>query len=173
MTMLSKKVQKAINAQINAELYSAYLYLSMSAWFDSMNLKGFANWMRVQYQEETSHALKFHDYLLSRQGEVKLAAIDAPPTSWKSPLNAFEETLKHEQHVTSLINNLAFLAQEEKDLASGILLQWYVTEQIEEEANADGIFQKLKLVADNPGALFMIDNELAARVYTPPAPAQA
>ena len=171
--MLSKKVQQAINDQINAELYSAYLYLSMSAWFDSMNLKGFANWMRVQYQEETFHALKFYDYLLSRQAEVRLAAIDAPQTAWKSPLDVFEETLKHEQHVTSLINNLAFLAQEEKDLASGILLQWYVTEQIEEEANADGILQKLKLAADNPGALFMIDNELAARVYTPPVTAKA
>ena len=171
--MLSKKVQKAINEQINAELYSAYLYLSMSAWFDSMNLKGFANWMRVQYQEETFHALKFYDYVLSRQGEIKLASIDAPPTSWKSPLNVFEETLKHEQHVTSLINNLAFLAQDEKDLASGILLQWYVTEQIEEEANADAILQKLKLAGDNPGALFMIDNELAARVYTPPAATEA
>ncbi|MCX5770418.1 MAG: ferritin [Candidatus Hydrogenedentes bacterium] len=167
--MLNKKVQKAINDQITAELYSANLYLSMSAWFDSMNLKGFANWMRVQYQEETFHALKFYDYVLSRQGSVTLAGIDAPATVWKSPLNAFEETLKHEQHVTSLINNLAFLAQEEKDLATGILLQWYVTEQIEEEANAEGILQKLKLAGDDPGALFMIDNELAARVYTPPA----
>lgn len=166
--MISKKMQKAINDQINAELFSAYLYLSMAAWFESMNLKGFANWMRVQYQEETFHALKFYDYVLSRQGTITLAAIDAPETKWKSPLHAFEETLKHEQKVTSLIHNLAALAQDEKDFASGITLQWYVTEQVEEESNADAIMQKLKLAADNPGALFMIDAELAARVYTPP-----
>lgn len=167
--MLSEKMQKAINDQINAELYSAYMYLSMSAWFESQNLSGFANWMRVQYQEETFHAMKFYDYVLERGGTVILAAIDAPPKEWKSPLHVFEETLKHEQKVTGLIHNLASLAQDEKDFASGILLQWYVTEQVEEESSADQIRQKVKMVDDSPGALFMLDKELAARVYTPPA----
>jgi len=167
--MLSDKMQKAINDQINAELYSAYMYLSMSAWFESRNLNGFGNWMRVQYQEETFHAMKFYDYVLERGGTVTLAAIDAPPTEWKSPAHVFEETLKHEQKVTSLIHDLAMLAKDEKDLASDIMLQWYVTEQVEEEANADAILQKVKMVGESGNGLFMLDKELAARAYTAPA----
>lgn len=167
--MIKKTLEKAINSQITAEFYSAYLYLSMSAWFAERNLPGFANWTRVQFQEEQFHALKFYDYLLQRQGIVKLAAIDAPPVEWKSPLDVFEQIYKHEIKVTGLINNLMDLAIKESDHACAMMLQWFVNEQVEEESNADAIVQKLKLVQDNPTALFMIDQELAARVFTPPA----
>jgi len=167
--MISKKMQDALNAQINAELYSAYLYLSMAAYFDSINLKGFANWMRVQEREENFHAMKFFDYVLSRQGKVTLAAIDAPPTRWKNPLDVFESVYEHEQKVTSLINKLATLAQKEDDHATGVLLHWFINEQVEEEANADALVQKLKLIGDNSSGLFLLDQELAARVFTPPA----
>jgi len=168
--MISKKMTDAINDQITAELFSSYLYLSMSAHFDGVNLKGFANWLRVQYQEETFHALKFYDYVLSRQGKVVMKAIDAPPVKWKNPIEAFEAVCKHEQMITGRIHKLAALAQAENDFPSSVFLQWYITEQVEEEANADGILQRLKLAGDNAGGLFMIDTELAARVYTPPAP---
>lgn len=167
--MISKKMQDALNAQINAELYSAYLYLSMAAHFDAINLKGFANWMRVQEREENFHAMKFFDYVLSRQGKVALAAIDAPPTRWKNPLDVFEAVYEHEQKVTSLINKLATLAQKEDDHATGVLLHWFINEQVEEEANADALVQKLKLIGDNSSGLFLLDQELAARVFTPPA----
>jgi ferritin len=167
--MLSKKMQDALNEQINAELYSAYLYLSMAAHFEAVNLKGFANWMRVQNQEETFHGMKFFDYVLSRQGRVELKAIAAPPTKWKSPLAVFEAVYEHEVKVTGLINKLATLAQRENDHATGVLLHWFINEQVEEEANADAIVQKLKLVGDNSGGLFLLDQELAQRVYTPPA----
>jgi len=169
--MISKKMADAINKQINAEFYSAYLYLSMAAWFDSMNLKGFANWMRVQQQEEHFHAMKFLDYLLSRQGKVVLEAIEEPATKWKSPLDAFETVYEHEQKVTGLINKLAALAQSETDYPTTVLLHWFINEQVEEESNADAIVQKLKLIGDNASALFLLDQELATRVYTPPAPA--
>jgi ferritin len=171
--MISKKMQEALNSQINAELYSAYLYLSMAAWFDRMNLKGFANWMRVQEQEERFHAMKFFDYVLSRQGTIELRAIEAPAVAWKSPLDAFQAVYEHEVKVTSLINKLATLAREEDDHATAVLLHWYINEQVEEESNADALVQKLKLVGDNASALFMVDTELAARVYTPPATAEA
>jgi len=170
--MLSKKMNDAINDQINAEMYSAYLYLSMAAHFDSVNLKGFANWMRVQAKEEDFHAMKFFDYVLSRQGKVVLKAIDAPPLKWKSPLAAFEAAYTHELKVTSLINKLASLAQRENDYATGVLLQWYINEQVEEESNADGVVQQLKLIGDSSG-LFMLDRELATRVFTPPVAAGA
>lgn len=171
--MLNKKIVEALNNQINAELYSAYLYLSMAAYFESMNLKGFGNWMRVQNQEETFHAMKFYDYVLNRQGTVALQAIDAPQLAWKSPLAAFQAVYDHETKVTSLINKLAGLAQKENDHATSVLLHWFITEQVEEESNADGIVQKLKLIGDNASALFLLDQELAARVFTPPAPGAA
>lgn len=171
--MISKKMQEAINKQINAEIYSSYLYLSMAAWFETSNLKGFANWMRVQAQEENFHAMKFFDYLLSRQGKVELAAIDGPPTKWKSPISAFEAVYEHEQKVTASINKLAALANNENDYATTVLLHWFINEQVEEESNADGLVQKLKLMGDNTGGLFMMDQELAARVFTAPAGAQA
>ena len=171
--MLNKKMVSAINEQINAELYSSYMYLSMAAYFDAINLKGFANWMRVQVQEENFHAMKFFDYVLSRQGKVILKAIAAPPTTWKSPLDVFKATYAHEQKVTSLIEELATLSQKENDHATSVLLQWYITEQVEEESNADGIVQKLKLIGDNSSGLFLLDQELAARVFTPPVAAGA
>jgi len=167
--MLNKKVVAALNEQINAELYSSYLYLSMAAYCDSINLKGFANWMRVQVQEENFHAMKFFDYVLSRQGKVVLKPIEGPPTTWKSPREVFEAVYAHEEKVTALINALAKVAREEEDNATSILLQWYITEQVEEEANADAVIQKLKLIGDNPAGLFMVDQELAARVFVPPA----
>ena len=146
--MISKKMLEAINDQINAEMYSSYLYLSMGAWFESENLKGFGNWMRVHAQEENFHAMKFFDYVLARGGKIALKTIDAPPAKWKSPLDAFEEVFKHEQEVTSLIYKLAEIAQAEKDYATSVLLQWFITEQVEEEANADELIQKLKLMGD-------------------------
>ena len=167
--MLKEKMLAAFNKQINAEMYSAYLYLSMEAYFQSINLTGFANWMRVQTQEEMMHAMKFYDFVFERGGKVTLEAIDKPPFSWESPLAAFKEVLKHEQHVTSLINDLVDLAIKEKDHASNIFLQWFVTEQVEEEASADAVIQRLKLAKDNASGLFMIDAELGQRVFTMPA----
>ena len=167
--MLKEKMLAAFNKQINAEMYSAYLYLSMEAYFQSINLTGFANWMRTQTQEEMMHAMKIYDFVFERGGKVTLEAIDKPPFSWDSPLAAFKEVLKHEQHVTSLINDLVDLAIKEKDHASNIFLQWCVTEQVEEEASADAVIQRLKLAKDNASGLFMIDAELGQRVFTMPA----
>ena len=169
--MLSEKMQDALNKQINAELYSAYFYLSMSAYYESTNLPGFANWMRVQYQEETFHSLKLYDYVNSRGGMVTLTSIDGPPTQWDSPIAPFEDTYKHEQKVTGMINNLVNLALDERDHATNAMLQWFVTEQVEEEKNASAILQQIKLLKDAPNGLFMIDRELAARVFVPPTPA--
>ena len=170
--MLSEKMQDALNRQINAELYSAYFYLSMSAYYESIGLAGFANWMRVQYQEETFHGLKFYDYVNSRGGRVNLMAIDAPPTEWASPVAPFEDTYKHEQKVTGLINDLVNLAIAERDHASNSMLQWFIDEQVEEEKNASDILNQIKLLKDAPNGLFMIDRELATRVYVQPATAE-
>ena len=167
--MISRQIQDAFNNQLNAELYSAYLYLSMSAYFESMNLKGFANWMRCQAQEEMVHAMKFYSFLNDRGGRVVLSAIEGPPVKWDSPLAAFEDAYRHEQKVTGLINNLVDLAMQEKDHSAGAFLQWFVTEQVEEEASADAVVQKLKLAGGQGAALFMIDAELATRVFTMPA----
>ena len=167
--MISAKMEKSINEQINAELYSAYLYLSMKAYFESENLKGFANWMDVQNKEETFHAMKFYTFLADRGGKIKLTSIGGPKTEWKSPLEVFEDVLAHEIKVTKLINNLVDLAITEKDHASNALLQWYVTEQVEEEMNADNIVRQLKLMGEAPGGIFMLDKELATRVFVPPA----
>ncbi|MBU7031244.1 MAG: ferritin [Theionarchaea archaeon] len=170
--MISEKMQKALNSQINAELYSSYLYLSMSSFFSDMTLNGFANWMRIQAQEEQVHAMKFYDYLIERGGKVLLSAIDAPPATWKSPLDVFEYTYKHEQKVTGLINDLVNLAIGEKDHAAVTFLNWFVSEQVEEESSANEILQKLKLIKDSPSWLFMMDRELGSRVFTPPATAE-
>jgi len=166
--MLKKNVEKALNQQINAELYSAYLYLSMNAHFQALNLKGFANWMRVQAMEEFTHADKFSAYVLDRGGHVVLTAIDSPPVTWKSALVVFQETYKHEQKVTGLINALVDLAINEKDHATNNFLQWFVNEQVEEEANADALVQQLKLIGEAGQGLLMLDRELAQRVFTPP-----
>jgi ferritin len=161
--MLKGTIEKAINGQINAELYSAYLYLSMSAYFESNNLPGFAQWMSVQANEEQEHAMKFFKYVLERGGKITLASIDAPPKEWKSPLDAFESVYKHELKVTGLIHKLVDLARSEKDVATENFLMWYVDEQVEEEAHSDAILQKLKLIKDSPNGLYMLDRELAAR----------
>jgi ferritin len=161
--MLGKKIENAINKQINAELWSAYLYLSMSAHFESINLGGFANWMRVQAQEELGHAMKFYHHVIERRGRVTVTAIAAPSISWKSPLNAFEDAFKHEQKVTGMINDLANMAVGEKDHATANMLQWFIDEQVEEESSTDAIVQKLKMIGTNTGGLYMLDHELAQR----------
>lgn len=166
--MMNEKMAKAINDQINAELYSAYLYFSMAAYFDSINLKGAASWMRVQAMEEQAHTKKFYDYLTARGGRVILSEVKAPPSDWKSPLAVFEHVLEHEQMVTGLINSLVDLSLELKDHATNSFLKWYVDEQVEEEESADAVIQSLRLNENNPGGLFMIDKELAQRVFVPP-----
>ncbi len=167
--MLSEKMLEALNGQLNKEIYSAYLYLSMSAYSTYIGLKGFANWFMVQYQEESVHAMKIYDYINSQGGQLKLLAVAQPPAEFKSPLDMFEKTLEHERFVTKCINDLVDLAIKGKDHATNIFLQWFVTEQIEEEANDNEIISKLKLVGDKGDALLMVDRELAARVFTPPA----
>lgn len=161
--MLSEKMLNELNEQINAELYSAYLYLSMSAWFEDENLPGFAAWMRMQAQEESAHAMRFFAYITERGGRVKLGAIDAPPAEWKSPEAAFENVLEHERKVTSLIHKLVELARGENDYATDAMLQWFVNEQVEEEATAEDILQKLRRLKDSPQGLFMLDATLGER----------
>jgi ferritin len=156
-------MQKELNGQLNAELYSSYLYLSMNAYFKSVNLDGFANWMYYQAQEELEHSMKFYDFIIQRGGKVVLAQIEAPPTEWDSPLAVFEATLAHEQKVTGLINDLVEIALEEHDHATNIFLQWFVSEQVEEEESVSGVLEQLKLMGDAKGGLFMIDRELAKR----------
>ena len=168
--MISETMQQAINDQINAELHSAYLYLSMVAYFESENLPGFASWMTCQTQEEIVHAMKFFHFLGERGGRALLQPIEGPETKWDSPMAAFQAAYKHEQYITGRINNLVTLAREEVDIASEIFLQWYVTQQVEEEASADEVVQKLKRMADAPGGLFMLDRELGQRIFTPPTP---
>jgi len=166
--MLNQKMQDALNQQINAETFSAYLYLSMAAYFEDKNLMGFANWMRVQAQEELTHTMKFFDYVNERGGRVELKAIEGPETQWESPLAAFETAYNHETKVTRLINDLVNLAIELSDHATNNFLQWFVAEQVEEEASADGIVQRLKMVSNSGAGLFMLDRELSARTFTPP-----
>ncbi|MEN6547212.1 MAG: ferritin [Armatimonadia bacterium] len=167
--MLNERIHQAINEQINAELYSAYLYQSMMAHFDAMGLKGFANWMRIQSMEEALHAYKFYDYVIERGNKVTLKAIEGPQTEWPTPLAAFENVVSHEQKVTSLIGSIMDIALDTRDHASSSFLQWFIDEQVEEEATAEGIVQKLRLVGDNPQALLMLDQELAARIFAVPA----
>jgi len=156
-------MQEALNRHANAEFYSSYLYLSMSAYFQSINLTGFAHWMRIQAREELAHALKFHDHVIERGGRVSLQAVEAPTAQWDSPLAAFEDAYRHEQKVTGLINQLVDEAVQTKDHATNNFLQWFVSEQVEEEASADAIVQRLKLVGGAPGGLFMIDHHLGQR----------
>ena len=167
--MIGKKMEEALNEQVNAEMYSAYLYLSMESYFKSLNLNGFANWMRVQTQEEMTHAMKMYDFVIERGGRVLLKAIQGPPIQWKSPLAAFEAVSDHEQKVTGLINELVDLAINERDHATNSFLQWFVNEQVEEEASADELVKQLKLMENAPGGMFMLDRELGQRVFTPPA----
>ena len=167
--MLSEKMLTALNNQINAELYSAYLYLAMSSDFTSKNLSGFANWIRCQAMEEQVHAMKLYDYVRERGGRITLTAIDAPPREWESPLASFEAAYQHEVKVTGMINNLVDISLAESDHATHVFLQWFVSEQVEEEASTDEVVQKLKLMGDAPGGIFIIDSELARRVFAMPA----
>ena len=167
--MLSKKMEKALNGQINAEMYSSYMYLSMSAWFEQQGLAGLANWMNQQAQEEMFHAMKFFDFVHERGAKVQLDAIDKPPVKWKSTLDVFEATLAHEQKVTGLINDLANLALDERDHATSIFLQWFISEQVEEEDTAGGIVDKLKLIGKDSSGLFALDQEMGQRAFTLPS----
>jgi len=161
--MLKKKVEKALNEQLNAEFNSSYLYLSMAAYFESKNFDGFANWMKAQAKEEAGHAMKFYGYIGSRGGRVTLGKIDAPKADWSSPLEAFQAALAHEELITSKVNDLVDLANQEKDNASHQFLMWFVGEQVEEEDSVTRIVEKLKLIGDHPSGLFMMDRELGAR----------
>jgi ferritin len=161
--MLSKTLQDAMNEQIKNELYSAYLYLSMSAYCEAANLPGFAHWMRMQAQEEVDHAMRFYEFIYERGGRVVLQAIDQPPVEFQSPLHVFEQTLAHEQKVTAMIHDLYALAVQEKDYASQVFLQWFVTEQVEEEDSATQIVETLKMIGDKGHALLMLDRELGKR----------
>ncbi|WP_243546137.1 ferritin [Pseudodesulfovibrio tunisiensis] len=168
--MLSQKMENALNDQMNWEIYSAHIYLSMSSDFSRKGLPGIAQWMLAQYQEEMFHAMRFFNYINEAGGHAKLGVIDAPPYEWESPLKAFEVALEHEQGVTSRINALADLAMEERNHAVGIFLQWFISEQVEEEDTVGDIVGKLKMVGDG-GGLFMLDRDLGTRVFTPPTTA--
>ena len=166
--MLKPSLENALNAQINAEMYSAYMYLSMSAWFDDHGLPGMSNWMKAQFQEEMFHTDKFFHYVLERGGRVTLTAIEAPPVEWDNALDAFEKTLAHEQHVTSLINDLASLSLDERDHATHNFLQWFIAEQVEEEATASEFVNQLGMVGNSGHGMLMLDREMATRVFSPP-----
>jgi len=165
--MLSEKMERAINNQINRELYSAYLYLAMAAYFDSVKLPGFSSWMKVQYQEELSHAMRFLEYMAQKETRVIMLPIEEPPIEWRSPLSAFEEVFKHEQKVTGMINNLVDIAASENDSATKDFLQWFVKEQEEEEESAGKVIYKIRQIGgEEPEELTSIDAELAKRKFT-------
>jgi len=166
--MINEKVGKVLNEQVNKELYSAYLYLSMSAYFSDKGLLGFANWMRIQAQEEQAHAMLIYDFLINRGERVVLPLIEAPSHDWNSSLELMEEVLHHEVYVTSLINNIITVAEEVKDRATMSYFNWFIDEQVEEEANAQDIISKLKLIGDDKSALYLLDKDLAARVFVQP-----
>ncbi|MGA2122406.1 MAG: ferritin [Methanoregula sp.] len=161
--MISKTMEAALNKQINREFYSAFLYLSMSAYFETVNLKGFAKWMRVQAKEERAHAVKIYDYMIARGGRVSLEAIEAPKVKWASADKVFEEAYAHEQKVTGMINALVDLAIKEKDHATFEMLQWFVKEQVEEEEQTSEILAQIKILGDVIGHLFFLDHQLAKR----------
>ena len=168
--MISKKMEGALNEQVNKEFYSAYLYLAMAAYCTRLGLPGFSNWMRMQYEEENLHVTKMYDYILDQGGDVHLKMIEEPPKEYGSPLEIFEKTLEHEQFVTKSIHKLMGLAIEESDYATQTFLQWYVTEQVEEEANVNDVLSPLRMVGNDKGGLMMIDQNLARRA-APAAPA--
>ena len=170
--MIKPEMAEALNKQINEELFSSYLYASMIGYFEDLNLKGFSNWFQVQALEEMEHAKKFITFLYDRGARVKLLAVAEPQHEWDSPLAAFQAALTHEQHISECIDKLSTLAVKLDDHASRVFLEWFVTEQVEEEANADAMSKQLKLVEGNPHGLLMLDREAAQRVFTPP-PANA
>jgi ferritin len=161
--MIGQRMQDAINAQIKEEMESAYLYLAMVGYFESIGMEGMAHWMTVQAQEELSHAMRFFDHLVERAGRVQLYALAEPQKAWGSPLEAFKAAYAHEQHITAKIDELSGIAAEERDRAAGIMLQWFITEQVEEEANASRIVDLLERIGDHGPGLMMIDRELAGR----------
>jgi len=161
--MIGKKMLDALNEQVNAEMYSGYLYLAMAAYFEDANLPGMAKWMTVQAQEELGHAMKIYRFIVERNGRASFKAIAAPPAKWDSPLAAFQAAYDHERKVTGLIDDLVNLAAAQKDHASGVFLQWFVNEQVEEEATALAIVAKLKMIGDKPHGLLMLDHELGKR----------
>ncbi|MGL6193811.1 MAG: ferritin [Thermoguttaceae bacterium] len=165
---INKKIEAAINAQINAEFYSAYLYLSMSSQAQELKLPGVANWFNIQYQEELAHAMGFINFLIKRDGRVILTAIDAPQTEWPDAVAMFKHTCKHEAEVTALINNLCALAVEERDFATSQILNWYVKEQVEEEATSSTVLGELEAAQNTPSALLMLDRELGTRTFVQP-----
>jgi ferritin len=167
--MLSKKMEEAINEQINREIYSAYLYMAMSADSTFKGLKGFANWFMVQYHEEMLHAMKFYEYVLRQGGQIRLNVISKPPETFTSAMDMFQQTLKHEQFITQCINDLSNLAVSEKDHASQVFFQWYVAEQVEEEENDNDVIAQLKLIGNDTAGLFMLDKDMAARMLTVPS----
>lgn len=166
--MITKKMEEALNGQINKEFYSAYLYLAMSAYCNKLNLPGCEHWFRMQYEEEIIHMSKMFDYVMQHGGDAHLLQIDEPPREFGTVVEIFEASLKHEQFVTKSINELLDVAVEERDHATQVFLQWYITEQVEEESTVEDIVQRLKLAGDNGGALMMIDDKLGQR--TMPAP---
>jgi ferritin len=161
--MISKKMGDALNNHLNEELYSSYLYLSMAAHFEDKNLNGFAHWFKLQAKEEWEHGMKFYDFINQAGGKVTLKAIKTPKTNWKSIMEAFKDTLKHEKHITGLINKLVGQAMQAKDYATNNFLQWFVNEQVEEEATVEEIMNKLELIGDAKSGLFMLDRELGFR----------
>lgn len=166
--MINQRLNDELNTQINAEIYSSYLYLSMSAWFESKSLTGFARWMRAQSQEEMFHADKMFDYLNDRGGTVILDEIERPPHQWDAPLSVMKQVVDHEAHVTELINSLVDSALEERDHAMSHFLQWYVSEQVEEEASVGEVYEKLKMIDNDSAGMFAMDLELGKRTFTPP-----
>ena len=166
--MINEKLEKEFNIQINKELYSEYLYLAMKTYFMEQNLMGFVNWFDCQVQEEHAHAMGMFNYLNERGGQIELMAIDKPEFSGKTPLEIFEEVLKHEQYVTSRINTVYDIAEEVRDRAAMKFLDWYIDEQVEEEASVDGVLSTLRLIGDDKNALLLLDKDLATRVFNPP-----
>lgn len=161
--MLSKKMEKALNAQVGAEMFSSNLYLAMALDFEAKNMKGFGKWLRVQAKEEMGHATKIIDFVIERGGRAVVQALDAPPATWKSAQAAFDQVLAHEIKVTGMINNLVDMAAAEKDHATGVFLQWFVNEQVEEEAQSVEIVETLKMIGDSKGSLYMLDHRLGKR----------
>lgn len=161
--MLKEPVENALNDQINAELYSEHVYLSMAAYYEDEGLPGFASWMRAQAAEERAHAMRIYDFVVERDGRVRLGSIDAPPTEWSSPADAFQTAYEHEVEISRKIDDLVALAREENDNATENMLQWFVAEQVEEEATAQGILDKLRHVGDDGPGLLMVDQELGQR----------
>ena len=161
--MLSQSVQEAINSQVTKEFYASQLYLAMSAHFEAANLRGFAHWMRLQSEEERGHALRFFDHVLERGGQVELDAVEAPPAEFGAPVDVFRQALQHEQKVTASIHAIYALAAQEKDFATQVFLQWFISEQVEEEANATGMIERLRMAGDDSAALLMLDAEVKGR----------